>query len=330
MKYLLTVVIPTYNRANDLKECLSYVIPQVLPHKDKVHIYISDNASTDDTPCLIEGIMSEYPDIITYYRQEKNITASPNFNDAVHRVESEYVYMLSDDDFIVPECISFMLDCISKYPNVKYFYLNQYVADEDMNGMIVWNENVGKDYVTVYETGGELIKQYLDGPSCISANLFKKEVWVNATDKMKEDCPGYVWLSILFHGVIGEKSAFIHYPMFTARMPKVQRYAANWPWYYIKGLGQLFTYLDAYHKGIYAAWIDHQQKKGRRRFLMMLTTVTQNKKIYRERAAEIKVYINSPLDRIFYSLLVTVIPQWFARSIILQIIRATKLFTYIK
>ncbi len=40
MKYLLTVVIPTYNRANDLKECLSYVIPQVLPYKDKVHIYI--------------------------------------------------------------------------------------------------------------------------------------------------------------------------------------------------------------------------------------------------------------------------------------------------
>ena len=63
---------------------------------------------------------------------------------------------------------------------------------------------------------------------------------------------------------------------------------------------------------------------------MMLTTVTQNKKIYRERAAEIKVYINSPQVRIFYSLLVTVIPQWFARSIILQIIRATKLFTYIK
>lgn len=329
MKYLLTVVIPTYNRAKDLQECLSYVIPQVMAHKDKVHIYISDNASTDKTKEVVKGIMADYPDIITYFCQKVNLTASPNFDDAVHRVNSEYVYMLSDDDFIVPECISFMLDCISKYPEIKYFYLNQYVADEDMNGMIVWNENVGKDYITVYETGGELIKLYLNGPSCISANLFKKEVWVNATDKMKEDCPGYVWLSILFQGVIGEKSAFIHYPMFTARMPKVQRYAANWPWYYIKGLGQLFTYLDAYHHGIYNAWVEHQQKKEKRKFLQMLTSVSCNKKLYRRRRKDIKPFLNSMESKIFYDLLVTVIPSWIATKVIRNLIRATKIIKYI-
>mgnify|MGYP000241246436 FL=1 len=124
MKYLLTVVIPTYNRADILSTTLSFVIPQVLEHKDEVHIYISDNASTDNTKENVEKIMKQYPDLITYFCQEKNLTASPNFNDAVHRVNSEYVYLLSDDDIIVPECISFMLKCIKENREVKYFYIN--------------------------------------------------------------------------------------------------------------------------------------------------------------------------------------------------------------
>ena len=329
MKYLLTVVIPTYNRAKDLKECLSYVIPQVMAHKDKVHIYISDNASTDNTKEVVKGIMADYPDIITYFCQKVNLTASPNFDDAVHRVNSEYVYMLSDDDFIVPECITFLLNCIKEYPDVAYFYLNQYVADEEMQGVKLFNANIGKGYVTVYESGAELIKKYYNGPSCISANMFRKEVWADASVLKKEDCPGYVWLSILFQGVLYKKSAFIQYPMFTARMPKVQRYATNWPWYYIKGLGQLYKYLDEKSPGLYNAWIDYQQKKQKRQFLMFLTMVAHNKKLYRARGRELKEHIHSAGDRFFYNLLVSVIPNWFAEKILKNMIRAAKIFQYI-
>lgn len=329
MNYLLTVVIPTYNRAKDLKECLSYVIPQVMAHKDKVHIYISDNASTDNTKEIVKGIMADYPDIITYFCQKVNLTASPNFDDAVHRVNSEYVYMLSDDDFIVPECITFLLYCIKEYPDVEYFYLNQYVADEEMQGAKLFNANIGKGYVTVYESGAELIKKYYNGPSCISANMFRKEVWADASVLKKEDCPGYVWLSILFQGTIHKKSAFVQYPMFTARMPKVSRYAPNWPWYYIKGLGQLFKYLDAESPGLYEAWINHQQRIDKRWFLITLMSVAHNKKLYRERGNEIKMHIRSKGNRLFYDFLVSVIPCWFADKVLKNVIRATKIFQYI-
>lgn len=193
-KYFLTVVIPTYNRAETLRTTLSFVIPQVVAHKDEVHIYISDNASTDNTKEVVEDIISENPDIITYFCQEKNLTASPNFNDAVHRVNSEYVYLLSDDDIIVPECISFMLRCIKENFDVNYFYVNQYVASEKMDDVKLWNQNFGLSYLKKYETGGEMLKEHFDGPSCCSANLFKRELWVNAAKYMKEDCPGYVWL----------------------------------------------------------------------------------------------------------------------------------------
>lgn len=329
-KYLLTVVIPTYNRAETLRTTLSFVIPQVLAHKDEVHIYISDNASTDNTKEVVKEIMSENPDVITYFCQEKNLTASPNFNDAVHRVNSEYVYLLSDDDIIVPECISFMLKCIKENVDIDYFYVNQYVASEEMDDVMLWHQNFGLSYLKIYETGGEMLQEHFDGPSCCSANLFKRELWVNASKYMKEDCPGYVWLSILLHGAVNVKTAYISYPMFVAKMPAVQRYSDNWPWYYVKGLCQLFQYLDEFHPGLYDAWIRHQQVESKRRFMMILCTMSRNKKLYRQRIADIKQHVKFPMARLVCNLSVSFLPHWFVMGPLYQVIRGCKVFELLK
>lgn len=329
-KYILTVVIPTYNRAETLRTTLSFVIPQVVAHKDEVHIYISDNASTDNTKEVVEEIISENPDIITYFCQEKNLTASPNFNDAVHRVNSEYVYLLSDDDIIVPECISFMLRCIKENFDVNYFYVNQYVASEKMDDVKLWNQNFGLSYLKKYETGGEMLKEHFDGPSCCSANLFKRELWVNAAKYMKEDCPGYVWLSILLHGAVNVKTAYISYPMFVAKMPEVQRYSDNWPWYHVKGMGQLFKYLDEFQPGLYDAWIKYQQVKNKRYFMMILCTMSRNKNLYRQRMAEIKKHVRYPMARLICNLSVSFLPSWFVMGPIYHGIRVCRVFELLK
>lgn len=329
-KCLLTVVIPTYNRAETLRTTLSFVIPQVLEHKDEVHIYISNNASTDNTEDVIKELRMQYPELITYFRQEENTQASQHFNNAVHRAENtEFVYFLSDDDIIVPECISFLLKCIKENPSVDYFYLNQYVSTEEMDNVRLYHSSFGLSYLKTYETGGDLLMEQYDGPSCISANLFRRKLWVDASVNMKKDCPGYVWLSILLHGAVNVKSACVTYPMFVAKMPKVQRYSANWPWYYVKGLGQLFLYLNEYHPGLYNVWVKHQQVDDKRKFLQVLTFIANDKKLYRERGKEIKPFLCSFGIRIFYNLLVTVIPAWIATKVIGNIIRATKIMQYI-
>lgn len=329
--HLLTIVIPTYNRCEDLRTCLSYVIPQVLSFKDKVHIYISDNASTDSTRQLVEQEQAKHPGVITYHCQPKNLTASPNFNHAVHAVDSEYVYLLSDDDVIVPGFVYFMLNLIEEHREVDYFYLNRYVADIEMNGAYLWNKNLSMNYVKIYNEGGELIKEHLDGPSCMSANLFRRTLWVDATKDMKEDCPGYVWLSILMHGVVRSKHvAFVSYPMFTARMPAICRYSANWNWYYIYGLAQLFSYLDKIYPGIYDTWIHKTQKENKRIFLMKLCGTSLYKKEYRKRAKDMKKHIVSRYCRFFYDCMVTIVPSWLAINVISKFIQAFKIFEIIK
>ena len=95
---LLTIIIPSFNRCNQLIENVNLVMSQVLRHTDQVRLYISDNASTDGTFNEMKKCQDKYPIGFSYYRQPENITASPNFNHAVHAVNSEYVYILGDDD----------------------------------------------------------------------------------------------------------------------------------------------------------------------------------------------------------------------------------------
>ena len=70
---LLTIIIPTYNRCREVKENIEITLPQILEHKDKVRLYVSDNASTDDTEKMIEKYTDQYPDLVFYYRQPKNL-----------------------------------------------------------------------------------------------------------------------------------------------------------------------------------------------------------------------------------------------------------------
>ena len=112
-------------------------------------------------------------------------------------------------------------------------------------------------------------------------------------------------------------------------MPKVQRYSANWPWYYVKGLGQLFKYLDEFHPGLYDAWIKHQQEDGGREFLQVLAFISNDKKLYRERSKEIKPFIQSKITKLFYDSLVTFVPAWMATKVIRNMIRATKIIKYL-
>ena len=70
---LLTIAIPTYNRGTLLKDALRTAIPQVRAFKDEVSIFVSDNASDDNTQTIVAEFLQDNRDILTYHRHKKNI-----------------------------------------------------------------------------------------------------------------------------------------------------------------------------------------------------------------------------------------------------------------
>lgn len=99
-KPLLTIAIPTYNRAGCLKELLSALTDQ-LRDEPRVELIISDNASPDETPSVVQDFVDRGLRV-RYIRNAQNIGPDANFLQCFEQARGKYVWLFSDDDLIVP------------------------------------------------------------------------------------------------------------------------------------------------------------------------------------------------------------------------------------
>jgi glycosyltransferase involved in cell wall biosynthesis len=103
---LITIAIPTFNRAALLKDCVQSALSQTHPN---IEVLVSDNASTDDTT----KVLREFGDKrLRVMRQETNIGLLPNWNACVAAAKGEYVVFVCDDDRISPWLLERCVDVL--------------------------------------------------------------------------------------------------------------------------------------------------------------------------------------------------------------------------
>jgi glycosyltransferase involved in cell wall biosynthesis len=107
---LLSFTIPTYNRANCLDWLLGALLQQ-LNGESRVEVIVSDNASTDNTPAVVEDYKQRGHDI-RYLRNETNRGADFNNLQCFEQARGEYVWIFGDDDVIVPGGLQEVLGCL--------------------------------------------------------------------------------------------------------------------------------------------------------------------------------------------------------------------------
>ncbi len=90
---LLSICIPTYNRAEYLRDSLENITSD--PAFDhRVEVVISDNASTDATQDVGREYAERFPNV-RYFRNDENIRDA-NFKLALHRAEGLYLKLSND------------------------------------------------------------------------------------------------------------------------------------------------------------------------------------------------------------------------------------------
>jgi glycosyltransferase involved in cell wall biosynthesis len=112
---LLTIAIPTYNRAHVLSECLSHLLEVAYIHRDDIEIVISDNASSDNSDDVVKKIgakISNYSNFI-YFKNSNNVGVSKNIISLFKKTNGKYFLLLGDDDYISKENISYILKVLS-------------------------------------------------------------------------------------------------------------------------------------------------------------------------------------------------------------------------
>jgi abequosyltransferase len=96
---LLTIAIPTYNRADCLNILLSELTGQMVDQQ--VELLVSNNASPDHTSEVIDHFIRQGAKIHLIQNPE-NIGADANILQCYSMARGEYVWIVGDDDVIVP------------------------------------------------------------------------------------------------------------------------------------------------------------------------------------------------------------------------------------
>ena len=122
----LSLCMTTYNRAPLLKQALDAVLTQITAaDASLLEVVILDNASIDNTTEVVEMAKGQVPHIpLRYLRHPENIGMDRNFMEAIRAAQGEYVFLLSDDDFLLPGAVSTLLSLIQTYPDFDGFSLN--------------------------------------------------------------------------------------------------------------------------------------------------------------------------------------------------------------
>jgi glycosyltransferase involved in cell wall biosynthesis len=116
LKPMITTIIPTYRRPQQLKQAILSVLHQTYPH---FRVCVYDNASGDDTALIVAELAKVDPRV-KYYCHEENIGAIKNFQFGLEHVETPFFSFLSDDDFLLPDFYQIALGRFEKYPDAMF------------------------------------------------------------------------------------------------------------------------------------------------------------------------------------------------------------------
>jgi len=110
---ILSIAIPTYNRPEKVKATILMLLPQV---NNEAKIVIFDNHSdTNIQNYLAAQLGDDILQNITVIRHQVNIGADANFARCFELCDTEYVWLLGDDDKVEPDAVNKIL------AEIKYF-----------------------------------------------------------------------------------------------------------------------------------------------------------------------------------------------------------------
>jgi glycosyltransferase involved in cell wall biosynthesis len=185
----LSICIPTYNRALYLDNCLKWLV-SFNQQSLNFDICISDNNSTDETYSVILKYKSVLN--IKYKRNNYNIGMAANIISVVDMSDSEFVWLIGDDDFLLPDAINKIIDILQNYDNIDFIYANSLIIDIKKYGRNIFDHNItglinNNILFSNYKIDGELPFFDLINPNLsfdflggIFLSVFRRDMWLSS------------------------------------------------------------------------------------------------------------------------------------------------------
>lgn len=126
---MLTIAIPTYNRAKYLDQCMERIAEEIDSLNEEqrrlVQVCVADNGSTDDTPMVVSRHLEKFGQKFEAVRNSENMGMDFNFTRCYDLAKTPYVWLVGDDDLILPGGLKKVLDVLTEN-EIDLLYVNNY------------------------------------------------------------------------------------------------------------------------------------------------------------------------------------------------------------
>lgn len=164
---LVSIIIPTYNRADWLNVAIQSVLTQIYPYFE---LLILDNCSTDHTA---EMVASFDDPRIQYIQHPCHISIMTNWSYGVSWAQGEYLSILCDDDFYKPDFLSSRMEAFNKYENIQAVFSNYEFCNDQGSVTSVSRACFAQEAVI---HGQELLLCVVRNLWFIGATLFRRDI----------------------------------------------------------------------------------------------------------------------------------------------------------
>ena len=132
---LVSIMIPTYNRPAYFRETLESALSQTYPN---VEVIVCDNSTDDRTEELMQVYRADVR--VRYVRNREAKTKEENFMPFEHLAQGEYLQWCMDDDILLPDKITRMVDAFLSEPTATLVTSIRGVIDGDGAYLGQWQD----------------------------------------------------------------------------------------------------------------------------------------------------------------------------------------------
>ncbi|HTN46487.1 MAG TPA: glycosyltransferase family 2 protein [Flavipsychrobacter sp.] len=151
MSAVVSIITPSFNRADIVHETAESIFKQTYPHWEWM---IVDDGSTDNSWELLEQYAAKDSRVRIYKRDRDPKGACVCRNIAVQRSTGDYVMFLDTDDVLASFCLEQRVKAIQENPDCDFVIFPMLMFKQKPDDMkLLWNIDNGKDDIARILTG---------------------------------------------------------------------------------------------------------------------------------------------------------------------------------
>lgn len=125
----ISIALCTYNGAKYLKDQLASIASQTrLPDE----MIVCDDASSDDTPQILEEFRSKAPFRVELHRNAENLGSYKNFESAITKCSGDIIVLADQDDYWLPQKLRVLESVFVERPVVGLAFSDALLTDEHL------------------------------------------------------------------------------------------------------------------------------------------------------------------------------------------------------